>query len=725
MRERFHDACIALTLFALNLLIAGPFLLTDFSDQPWNNGYIYIAISRMFRDSQWTWNPRQYGGAPFRYIYPPVFHVLAGLIPVHSIGRAVHILTAIGYALVPVCLYILARTLFGSRMVALFAAVAYSVFPSPAYAMTVWRDIAKPYAEAPWGFVALIAYDEAAHAFAFPFALLAIAAAWRNRWLTAALCAAVVFLTNWPALIGLCLLLVALAVARRELAPVVGVGGIAYGLAAFWMTPGYFVSSSLLNRIVLRHTLTAAPFTTTTWLILIVAAAMIGVSFWRRIPPAIALVLTWVAITGAVVVSFTITGSYLLPSPHRYMLEFNAGCVLAVAALVSLVPSRFRFVPLLIGLALSWQFIAGAWKVQPPGQDPTTGVAYQIAQWLNKNAGQSRVLASGELDSTLPLWSDVPQVGGSGQDVSNFMMWAAERQVAFGCRIGAEPVAELWLRALNVRYLVVHEAASREYFHWYADPERFRTLPVAWDNGAGDKIYQLPGGPEAVVVDMKALRNLPPMKSTADAAFLEAYVAWSAGKRPARASATLGPDEAVLVKSNYDPGWHASGAKLEPDPIGYMIVHGDHTQLQFGASWETWLGRGITALVIVLLFLRVRPLWIAAVAILPAAMAYAVLLPRSSPEEEAFIRLQPPLINPGGIVDAGPNLVTVYAFNLGSNPHVWLDDHEAEVVSHSPQNVTFRLPPDATAKTAVSIESNGCRGNAFSVGISPRRLPGP
>ncbi len=542
MRDRKPDLWIVAALFAGSLLILGPWTFSDFSDQPWNNGFIYVAIARLFRDYKWTWNPLHYGGAPFHYLYPPVFHVLVGAVPFVSLARAFHLVTGVGYALAPVCLYVLTRVLFRSRTLAAFAAVAYTAFPSPVYAfLPAWRNIARPYAHAPWSFVDLVAYEEAAHAFALPIMFLAVAAAWRGRWRLASCLAAVVFLTNWPALIGFGFALAGIAFARRTAARVIGLVGVAYGLSAFWMTPGYFVSSSLLNRIVLRHTLTAAPWNGTTWLILAAAAILIGLSFWRRVSPECALIWTWLALSGAVIVCYSVLGNYLLPSPHRYMLEFNAACVLAVVSLIALFPSKLRLPVMAVlsvaGLGASFGFLSQSWKFEPPSQDPRAGVAWQVADWLNRNTpnngGSSRVLASGELDSTLALWSDLPQAGGSGQDVSNFLIWAAERQVAYGCAADSERIAELWLRALNVRWLVVHHAASREYFHWYAQPDKFSSLPVAWDNGAGDTIYQSPVQSEAVVVDLDAMRRLPALQSTADPRFLEAYVDWAAGKRPA------------------------------------------------------------------------------------------------------------------------------------------------------------------------------------------------
>jgi hypothetical protein len=752
LREKrcIPDVWIAAAIFAGNLLILGPYLATDFSGQPWNNGYIYTAIARMFRDHSWGWNPLQYGGAPFRYLYPPIFHVLIGAMPVASLGHAFHLVSGIGYALAPASLYVLALQLFRSRLAAAFAAVAYSVFPSPLYTfLPQWRNLALPYFHAPWGFVALAGYDEAAHTFALPLMFLAAAAAWRGRWRTAALAGAAVLLTNWPALIGLGFVIAAIAAARlRDLGPAktfsaaFGLAGTAYGLAAFWMTPGYFISSTLLNRVVLRHTpVPAAPWTWVTALILLGAAGLIGLALRRCVPQALAMPLAWVALSGAVVVSFTLAGNALLPSANRYMLEFNAGAVLALAALVSLTPRRWRRVAFgaaaAAGFGLASGFLTHAWAVQPRAQDPRSGPAWQVADWLNRNNGTARVLASGELDSTLALWSDVPQAGGTGQDISNFLVFAAERQVAFGCGPGADRIAQLWLRALNVKHLVVHGAASREYFHWYAQPERFRAMPVAWDNGAGDTIYRVPdsGKSDAVVVDITALGRLPRLRSTGDVAFLEAYVAWASGKRPAairwigadaaEIDAALAPGEAILVKSNWDAGWRVSGASVGADPIGFLLIRSgpgrQRLALRFGAAWDVWLGRAITLLTIVLLWAGVRGARIAAAAVVPAVVAYGVLL-WSAPAtvavaEDAFARVAPPLISPRGIVNGG-GTVAIWGLNFGGpgdTLRVFVGGREAEIV-HRGVNVIDIKPPDGLPANAdVSVEVNGCRGNAFTM----------
>jgi hypothetical protein len=721
------DVLIATGLFTGSLLLLGPWLVTDFSNQPWNNGYIYIAIARMFRDRVSMWNALQYGGSPFHFLYPPMFPTLVGLLRFLSIGRAFHLVSGIGYALAPVCLYVLGRQLFRTRLPAVFGALACALFPSLLYALPQMRVLVHPYAYAPWSFVALVAYDEAPHAFALPFLLLAIAAAWRERWGLASILAGAVFLTSWPGLIGLAFPLAGLVVARRRaVLSVLGFAGAAYGVAAFWITPSYFVSSQLFNRIVWRHTVPAAPWNATTWALLVAALAMVALSFWKRLPPELALPLVWTALAGLVVI-----GNVSLPLPPRYLLELSAGLALLIAALLSLAPRRVLFVVIAIGAALSFRFVTHTWKFEPQAEDPRTQVGYQVAMWLKDHAGNARVLASGELDSTLGLWTDVAQVGGPGQDPSNFLIFAAERQIAFGCAADSERVAELWLRALNAPLLVVHGAASREYFHWYSQPEKFASLPVAWDNGAGDRIYRLRFEPqEAVVVDYAAL---PRMTSIADEYFLDAYVSWAAGKRPvsmhwlssgeATFDVNLGATEAVLLKVNNDSGWRAPGATITNDPIGFQLIRlppGDHhVALRFGASWDTWLARAITLLTILLLLARVKPICIAAAALIPAGIAWAFLIshvPRTAQiAEDAFASIHPPLINAGGIVISGGG-ASIYGVNLdGPSVRVWIGDRSFQPDFVSAGQVNVSLPNDLPASATVSIEVNGCIGNAFTV----------
>ena len=745
---------LAVFLFVGNLLLVVPYLRIEYSEQLWNNGTIYLAVIRLFRDHPWTWNALHYCGAPMRYLYPPIMYATVAAMRWMSLAHAFRVVTGFAFAITPVCLYVLAWQVFRSRLAALFAGVAYSLFPSVIYLTVLWRNLTSVVGHAPWAFVTFAYYEEAGHLVAFPMALLALAAMWRERWVLASVLTGLVFLTSWPAVIGLLFPLIGLVAARRRSWLRVGaVVGVGYGLSAFWMTPDYFVSTSLLKRVGLNYVpIAPAPWDRTTWLLLVGALAVVAaVSFLK---PELAFVLGWAASGGAVVLAFTWAGSFVVPAPNRCVLELNAGTVLALTALLWAVPWAVRWnravvfgLASLAGLYLGREFLRGPWRFFPGETKIESGVAYPMAQWINAHAGESRVFASGEVEETLPFWSDVPELGGTNQDLTNFLPYAVQRYVSLSCSARAMPVSKLWLEAVNVRYAVVDGARSREYYHAYSQPERWAAFPVAFQNGADDRIYDVAGRElsSAVVVDLDALRGVPENRAIDDEPFLEAYVAWARGKRAAAVrwqgfdraeiDADLGPGEAVLVKSNYAPGWRAAGASTGADPIGFLLLRGapgqKHFALRFGAAWPEWLGRLITAMTVLLLVLRVRGIWIALAAGVPALAAYVYLMAHVPASvrvaEETYARVEPPQIAPGGIVNslgktalrAGDG-VTVYGLNFGTARDavfVWVNGRRVATTFHSANQVQFRMPEDAAGEVVLSPEVNGCRGNGYGVRV--------
>ncbi len=758
-RPYLADLGIALALLAGNLLLLAPHLTTDFTAQVWNNDYIHIGLARMYRQHPWSWNALWYCGFPFSYAYLPLFPLLLAAAPVASLGRAYHLVSGIAYALVPATLYVMCLALFRARLPAALAAIAYSILPSPIYLSSGWANLARGFSAAPWPFVTLIAYAEAPHILAVALLPLAVAAAWHERWVLASVCVAAIFLTNWPGAVGALMALAAVGVAQarnvgygRAAARVLATAAVGYGLAAFWITADYFHTLVLLARALRYGEHQPAPWTAATWAVLAVVAAMLGAALWRRTPPLTAFLLAWLALSGAPVEAFDLARSQLLVLPWRYAMEFNMALVVAAAALACL-GRRWRVAMLVTAVALAGfaarGFLRRSWELHPRGTEVENLLAYQISTWLQRNAAGSRVFTVGELNGALNVWADVPQVvGGTAQGITNPLVVAAHKEVAQGCtQLAARAeLAELWLRALDVRYVVVHWPASREYFHWYVNPEKFSGLPVAWSNGAGDTIYRLPS-PElhdAVVVDASALSRLPPLRSTDDLEFLRAYAAWTQGERPARLrwlrsdaaeiEAELKPGEALLVKVNYDRGWRAPGARTRPDPIGFLLLELPAGQqrltLRYGAAWDVWLGRAITLATIVLLLARVRMHIVALVALLPMLVAYAAVAsasPRAAIAEQTLARVQPPIILPGGIVDretitppplARNRPVSIYGLNLGGTAdrvQVWVEQTPAELLSRSPNHLVVRLPDAAGASAEVTVEVNGCRGNSFLV----------
>jgi hypothetical protein len=316
--------------------------------------------------------------------------------------------------------------------------------------------------------------------------------------------------------------------------------------------------------------------------------------------------------------------------------------------------------------------------------------------------------------------------------------------MTFGCEAASRRIARLWITALDVGFVVLHEPRSREYFHRFVDTEQFLGFPVAWTDGAGNTIYRVPGwtGEQAVVVDEEQLRGIGPLRATNDPEFLERYVAWARGKRPARIhwtengaaalQADARPGEAVLVKVNHESGWRVGGARVESDPIGFLLIRGaarGKVSLRYGATWDVWLGYAVFLGTVVLLAARVRTWRIAVAAMVPSLVAYAVLASQTPPQvaaaEQAYRRLQPPIINPGGIVDGATGKLplvrgaigSVFGVNFGASrsAKVIVDGREARVVYHGSNLFNFVVPEGAAPESTVTVDVNGCRGNSFVV----------
>jgi hypothetical protein len=737
----------------LGVGIAFPYARMEFASEIWNNDYIYMSLARMFREQPWTWNALQYCGTPFGYVYPPLFPVLIAAMPA-SIGHAYHLLSALGYALAPVSLYILAVQLFRSRLAAAFGALIYLLFASPVYVLPLWRNLARGFHYAPWSFVTLMGYNEAGHTFALAIALASLAAAWSNKWTLSAALAGMVFLFNWPGIIGLVVGLAAVGVAKtRELgwlqagAHCFATVGIGYGLSAFWMTPGVFSTATLLDRMVLRPEEQALRWNPTTWMVVAGGCALLVLALYRRIPMAIGYLLSSISFFGTAVVAFSAAGNSLLPLPHRYVLELNVALVLAIAWFATL-RQRWSIAVLaaivIIGGWAARDFLIDPWRLQPVHAEAERMPAFQIADWLQRNAASVRVFTSGELDGSLNALTSVAQVGGTWQGVSNPLILAAQRQVSDACmeRAQAARLSELWLRALDARFVVVHDALSSEHFHWFVQPEAFSNFPIAWTNHAGDTIYRVPAPEQhsAVVVDLVKLRQIPPIQSTSDVAFLESYVTWAQGVRPAQIrwtrqdeaqiDAVAGENEAVLVKVNYDRGWRSTANAVRADPIGFLLIEpksaGQRLRLKFGAPWDMWLGRTITLVTIGLLLLRVRPYLIATLALAPAALAYfylmATLPDRVAIAERSFRMTNPPVINPGGVVyppDAR-HRISIYGRNFGKPDDVvkvWIGGKEGTVLYRGKDQVNVEVPAETQGGAELKLEVNGCRGNSFLLDV--------
>ncbi len=788
MSRRPKDILIPAFLVLGNLVILGPHLISEFSSRAWNAEYKAIGLARIFHEQHFAWNPLWYGGTPFHHADPPLFHaavaLLAWLIPGVSAAGAYHLLSALAYAAVPVTLYFLVQHLFESRPWAAVAAVAYSVLPSPLYLLAEPGALAARYGRAPWPFIALVEYGDGPHLAATAMLPLALLAAWRahQEWrflhyALASFAAVFILLASRVGAVGLVTGLAAAAVAhvprvgyRTAILRTLAILTTALTVSAFWLTPGFWVTTAVLVYVrQLAQQVLLAQVSVASIATLALACILLRLAVWeRRIPRHIGFLLAWVALAGCAASFFAPAGDDPLVERWRYGLELHLALVATLGGLLSLLPEplwhwRLALVAISLFFAASHLFLRTAWRYQPRA-DARATLFYQIADWLARQP-PGRVFVSGEPAGTLNVFHNIAQVtGGSEQSASNPLILAAHREAALGSCDSAQRarrLAELWARALGCRYVLAHSAASRESYHAYVFPERFAGLSELWSNGPGDVIYGVPGTGDgavgAVVVDLAAMRRLPQLRSTEDANALAAYVHWAEGKRAARVEWTrhdrarlvenLARGEAVLIKTNYDPGWHERHRhfRLSADPIGFLLLEPGRSgmlsgELHYRGAWDLWLGRGLAAVFALVLLLGGLPplrlglglgvVWLACLGFWAWRDAPRLMGQRIVVAHEAFRRIQPPLITPGGIVDAetyqqpplrAGRTVAVLGRNFGDSGQrlrVLADGREVRLLSRFGRGVTIELPPPTGSKRVeIVVEVNGCRGNAFVVEV--------
>ena len=134
--ERLRTAACALALFALNACITLRLFHTDYTRQMGSIEAAYIGLARYIANhlGQLSWFPLWYGGIPYADTYPPLLHMVCGLVVAAtgiSPGLAHHFVTATVYALGPVTLFWMAWRLSGNRAAPWRPAVGYSLI-SPA-----------------------------------------------------------------------------------------------------------------------------------------------------------------------------------------------------------------------------------------------------------------------------------------------------------------------------------------------------------------------------------------------------------------------------------------------------------------------------------------------------------------------------------------------------------------------------------------------------------------
>lgn len=605
-------------IFAVQVVLVAPLFSGEFTQFRGSIEAAFITDARFIAEHfpDLSWSPLWYLGFPFEWFYTPLLPAAVALFGKVSgdIPHAYRVLSALGFALGPVALYLAARELTRSRWSATIAAAAFIFFPSLSYVFTPLRGDASAVSGAivppPWRLIALVEYGEGPHVWSLTLALFAVAAALRylrdprdrRLALTVGLVVAVA-LTNLIGVLGAALYFFGIGASRS--------GGITAG--ARWgrlVRIGIFAGLFSLGWYSLGFIRAvfgfSAPggeaggsfYVALPAVLLVVYIVGDLIARWRS-PTGLDTVLLWMLTFAAIVVPQQLFQIALAPQPIRYLLELDAAFAIAIGIffvwladqlLPRLRPANNRRFAVTVGAILVLLAVGlPGWRAVHPTLEPDAGwrswSERRVALWLQDHLlPGERAYLSGDHAFWADVFADVPQVRG-GVDFAFTNPWWAH--VTYQVNTGTDrEISRLWFEALPVRYVVVTDATSTDVYRDFVDPHKFDGLfPVVFDE-RGVRIYEVPrvGDPTFALAQLGDTR--PPMNAI-DRAPLEAYVAdLSAAGAPTTVMQTglaswqlsedSTTDTTLLLRQAYDSGWHVAvdgtAAPARADAIGQTSI---------------------------------------------------------------------------------------------------------------------------------------------------------
>ena len=631
---------IPVFLALLNIYIIYPLFSGDFNQNISSIEVAFFTDAKFIYDHfpHLTWQPDWYLGFPFHNFYTPILPFLIAFL--HFIFKAItfshfyRILMALFYIIGPISLYFFVRYLTGRNFAGLLAALSYSILPSFSYMIGQTTSYGQMIHLGPVQLVILQVFGEGPHLAALSLVpLAALAFLWALRQpkfshnLLAASAIGLVALINWFGFVALALMLIAVWLAEvfkgeggAKTKNAVTIFLLAYGLIAFWFNFSFLQSSIGFGGggrgegDIFKNYLKLLPALP----ILIPLVVALGWLLNKKIRqlPGLFTGLLWLIIFLFVTLSWYNWGLAFMPQPPRFMVEVNlaAAVVLGIildSFLKDISPAReekskkpnsirlifggvYIFIVLLAFFYFSRGFLAQPHELLAPHEDITQTYPYQIAKFLDEKVDKNeRVLASGNIAFWLDYFSDVSQVKGAGDPAATHPFWShAIYQITTGENAPkgkAGEMALVWLKALNVNYIVVNTAYSQDPFHDFKDPEKFEDLEKVYES-QGDIVYAVPlTNPSlAQVADAETFDQLEPPANGVDYKRVKAYADWVEDESKPKASfnwlnndkfeieAEVAENELVSVQITQDKGWQifANGKRLRTgkDAIGNMVI---------------------------------------------------------------------------------------------------------------------------------------------------------
>ena len=603
--ERWRVGLLAGGLFALNATLWWPLFRTGYLDDFQSNEGSFIAIAR-FLSLHWphvAWLPWFNGGTPIEdayFILVPAVTALIAAIGRCSFAHAFHLLSALSLSLGPSFLFVFAWYVSGWLRPAMGSALLWSL-ASPAALFPHLR----PGPHFLLGLARLkttVFYGESPHNIALsllPLVWLAVAMFWRvptpRRFAAATLLVAAEMLSNAFGMAvvtaSVVLLFFSIPGAKRQRAILTCSMFAAAYLFICRCLPPWLLLETMRNSATI-----GGDYRSGWWAAMLIApVALLIVMLLRVGSPMVRFACVFTFFFCAVVAAWYLWGLALLPSPHRYLLECEAGLSLLLS--FGLYPfwrrARLRRLWLFSAPAFGFLFLMdfkyAQGMIQPAELERSA--PYREAKWLTQNLPGERVMASGDTAFWLDVFGDNPQMAAGHEAAANWVLRVATYTIYTGQNAGADdgPISVLWLKAFGCGAITVPGPASKDYAHPLLRPEKFVGLmPWIWKEG-DDSIYGVPRRSQSIahVLPREALVSQKPANGL-DVDQLKRYVQGLDSERlpgvslgwynPTRGliRASMRSGELISLQMTYDSGWAAfvQGRRLtvRSDGLGMMVI---------------------------------------------------------------------------------------------------------------------------------------------------------
>jgi hypothetical protein len=648
-----------LLIFLFTVVLIKPLFKVKYLDRWDSIESTFIADGRFLKDHapHPQWLPLWYCGTRYDYIYPPALRYGTALLSrIYIPVKAYHFYTALLYCLGTAGIYFLMRVVSHSRGVAWLTAGA-TALGSPAFLLL--RQMRLDSAHwTPCRLWVLVRYGEGPHISSLSLLPFALAFTWlalerrRPAFLAAAgVFSALVALNNFYGATALAIFYPVVVwsqwVTRRDNRIWLwgaAVPALAYGLAAFWLTPSY-LRITVLNLQYVSSKGNALSFVLLALAVIVFVGVSMRTASRRPERAHIVFVSGCLLFMGLNVLGHFYFNFRIIGEPHRLVPELDLVLCIAGAELLrrlwnwrSKSVSHVRLaralavVIVLCAASTARHYVRHAWELYPPESDYRRRVEYRMSEWMASHLPQSRTLVAGSVRFWWDTWHDLAQVGGgSEQGVLNSKLVPAQWEMLMGPN---PEMAVRWLTALGADAVIVSDKKSQEPYHDFAFPYKFvGVLPVLYDDHQGNVIYQVPRRYPSLarVVDRDRFQALPPLPQD-NLELLRAYTAvieegpdspttttWS-GTDAMQVHARVAPGQSVLVQTTYDPAWHAY-AKGKAMPVhkdrgaDFTVIDappGDHDirfvfemPLENRIGWVlTWLSLAAVATLAVLNFVH-------------------------------------------------------------------------------------------------------------------------